>query len=81
MRAGDTFIRAGRHVNTDPHLWVVISDPSADSRLVCVNVTSQRRALFIQVNTHLLRKRQWFSTAAHVLSQNRPSSLLSRLGQ
>jgi hypothetical protein len=43
MNAGDTYIRAGKHVNTDPHLWIVISDPAKDkSRLVAVNVTSQR---------------------------------------
>jgi hypothetical protein len=28
MRAGDTFIRSGKHVAADPHLWVVISDPA-----------------------------------------------------
>lgn len=43
MRAGDTFIRRGKHVDTDPHLWIVISDPEKDrSHLVCVNITSQR---------------------------------------
>src|SRR5688572_30204595 len=43
MRAGDTYIRAGRHVAADPHLWVIISDPAKDkSQLVTVNVTSQR---------------------------------------
>jgi hypothetical protein len=42
MRAGDTFIRAGKHVKSDPHLWVVISDPSASSNLVAVSFTSQR---------------------------------------
>ena len=40
---GDTFIRAGRHVATDPHLWVIISDPAKDkARLAVVNFTSQR---------------------------------------
>jgi len=43
MRADDTYIRAGRHVPTDPHLWVIISDPNQDrARLVAVNLTSQR---------------------------------------
>jgi len=42
MRAGDTYIRAGKHVRTDPHLWVVISDPSGSTNLVSVNFTSQR---------------------------------------
>jgi hypothetical protein len=43
MRAGDTYIRAGKHISTDPHLWVVISDPSKDrSKVVAVNLTSQR---------------------------------------
>jgi len=42
VHAGDTYIRAGKHVKTDPHLWIVISDPSRDTQLVTVNVTSQR---------------------------------------
>ena len=43
MIAGDTFLRAGRHVKTDPHLWIVISDPAKDrAYLVAANVTSQR---------------------------------------
>ncbi len=41
MQAGDTFIRAGKHVKTDPHLWVIISDPAKNSSVVTVNVTSQ----------------------------------------
>ena len=42
MRAGDTYIRAGKHIQADPHLWVLISDPKADKRVVAVNITSQR---------------------------------------
>ena len=43
MRAGDTYIRAGRHIKADPHLWVVISDPTKDrGKLVVVNLTKQR---------------------------------------
>ena len=43
MRAGDTYIRAGKHVAADPHLWIIISDPRQDkSHLVAVNATSQR---------------------------------------
>lgn len=41
MRPGDTYIRAGNHIKTDPHLWIVISDPSKNTSLVTVNVTSQ----------------------------------------
>lgn len=43
MEAGDTYIRSGKHVKTDPHLWVVISEPTKDkNHLVTVNITSQR---------------------------------------
>ena len=43
MRAGDTYIRAGKHVPSDPHLWVIISDPAQNrQKLVAVNLTSQR---------------------------------------
>ncbi|MBI3469610.1 MAG: hypothetical protein HY000_41955 [Planctomycetes bacterium] len=42
MKAGDTYIRAGKHIAADPHLWIIISDPAKDKQLVAVNVTSQR---------------------------------------
>jgi hypothetical protein len=42
VNPGDTYIRAGKHIKADPHLWVIVSDPSNDSQVVAVNFTSQR---------------------------------------
>lgn len=42
MKAGDTFITTKKGEKVDSHLWLVVSDPDAENRVVTVTLTTYR---------------------------------------
>ena len=41
MKAGDTFLRPARSThNEKQHLWIVITDPNTENKVLIVNITS-----------------------------------------
>lgn len=43
MNSGDTFLRPARATTTErPHLWIVVTDPDEENRVLVVNLTTLR---------------------------------------
>lgn len=43
MKSGDTFLRPARATETEnPHLWIVLTDPDRDNRVLIVSLTTLR---------------------------------------